>query len=116
MSTPATATAVAPAGRPCRRKRPAPHFQRYSYQSLRPPVRVAFPELHAAPVGVAVQRHAGAAFFHTERLAHHGDRGPRAFFGFGGVEDAAAAPGAVEGCAFFRTLFGRVEDSIEVSL
>src|SRR3546814_9366994 len=71
MPTPATATAVAPAGRPCRRKRPTPRFQRYSYQSLRPPVRVAFPELHAAPVGVAIQRHTGAAFFHTERVAHH---------------------------------------------
>src|SRR3546814_19497651 len=92
MSTPATATAVAPAGRPCRRKRPAPHFQRYSYKSLRPPVRVAFPELHAAPVGVAVLRHAGAAFFHTERAAHHGDRGHRDFFGFGGVESADEAP------------------------
>src|SRR3546814_16662822 len=74
------------------RKRPAPHFPRYSFHSLRPPCRVAFPELHAAPVGVAVQRHAGASFFHTERVAHHGDRGHRDFFGFGGVEAAADAP------------------------
>src|SRR3546814_11797333 len=75
MSTPATATAVAPAGRPCRRKRPAPHFHRYSYQSLRPPVRVAFPELPAAPVGVALQRHAGAASLPTARVPHHRARG-----------------------------------------
>src|SRR3546814_20364507 len=36
------------------RKRPAPHLERYPFQSIRPPFRVALPHLHAPPVGVAL--------------------------------------------------------------
>ena len=81
---------------------------------LAAPVRVGAPELHAAAVGLAVQRDARAALLHPERIAHHRDRCHRRFFRLGGIHAAHHSPVLDDVRAFFCQLLPAVEDDDEV--
>src|SRR6185312_6537186 len=78
--------------------------------ALRPPVRVVPPERHRTPIRLAVQRHTGAALFHAQRIAQHGDRCHRDFLRLHRVETTDDAPLGGYGFAFLRQLCAAVED------
>src|SRR5579859_653906 len=82
--------------------------------SRMPPVRIVLPELDAAPVGLAVERNAGAALLDPEGIAHHGDGRHRDFLRFGGVEAADDAPVGGYRLAFLEQLRAAVKDGEQV--